>query len=585
METEYKTEWDLSFFGYKDILDPKIKIDYHIYETKINKFIDKWSKVTSKDIEKSPLLFISDINELSKPDLFWYYLSLSSALNQSDSKINKLQQELSIMSNKLSEKMIFITELLKEIGAKTILEWSNRQEFKDFKNYLVNTSESIKYILSDKEEVLLMKVSEATTDDIYDQYQAGLMFQFNDKEITLEELWALRSSIKQEDRIKAFDILSNEYNQSKNRALFGDIYSKVCKNNAFNIKLRNMPTDVMFSRNDSEEMDSVVVNKLLSKVKECYPLYQDFLKKKAKLFGVDKLKWYDVLASLESKTEKTYEYKDGVKLYLDTVKNIDKELYEHGLTMLDGKIDVYPKVGKSGGAFCSYNKEVGEWILLNWTGKDYDITTFAHELGHAFHGFMSNEQNYTNYHSSLCMAETASIFNETCLFNELLKDEALDKNELICNRLDDLFSTIFRQIMYIDFEKKCHQSWLDEIPLSWEDYNELWFNGLEELYGDSIELNKEQQQYGWMNISHIYHTPFYCYAYSFGNILSLNVYQGYIDASNKEEYMTKYKSFLKLGGSKRPKDAINDVFKLNIEDDKFYDMSFEYIKTLISQLN
>lgn len=582
---ENKTEWDLSYFGYKSIEDPKIKIDYHLYETSILNFVKKWNIDTDK-IKSNLLEFLKDSDQVGKPDGFWHYLSLASALNQTDSKINKINQELSILANKLSEQLLFINEKLKEIGSDYLIEASNKPEFSEFKNDLVTTAETIKYLLSDKEEALLMKVSEADSDCIFDEYNAALNFIINDEIKTLEEVWSMRNDSNKEIRTLAFDILSKEFNMDKNRAIFSNIYSKICKQTKFLVNSRNIPTDVLYSRNVSEQMDSETVNKLLSKVKESYPLYQEFLKAKAKLFGVDKLDYTDIIAPFPTKDNKEFDYESGLNLYLDTIKKVDNEIYEHSKSLSEnGKIDVFPKKGKSGGAFCSYTKTHSEWVLLNWTNKDSDTTTLAHELGHAFHGFMSKDQNETNYHSSLCMAETASIFNETVMFNELLNNVTEEqKIELICNKLDDLFSTIFRQVMYVDFEKKCHQSWLDGKPLSWEDYNQLWFEGIQELYGDSINLNQEQQQYGWMTIPHIYHTPFYCYAYAFGNILSLNVYEGYIQSKDKEEYMTMYKSFLKLGGSKRPKDAIMDVFGLDINDDKFYDMCFDYIKDLISKL-
>lgn len=582
---ENKTQWDLSYWGYTSIEDPKIKIDYHLYETNILKFIKKWNIDTVK-IKSNFLEFLKDSDILGKPDNFWHYLSLSGSLNENDTKIQKVSQELSILSNKLSEQLLFINEKFKEIGSDYLIKCSNKLEFKEFKNSLIQTAESIKYLLSDKEESLLLKVSQSVSDTIFDEYNASLVFDITGKDNTMEMVWSMRNDPNKNVRTLAFDILSKEFNSNKNRALYSNIYSKVCKNTAFLVDSRNTPKDVLYSRNTSEQMDSLTVNTLLSKVKEYYPLYQEFLKIKAKLFKVDKLDHTDITAPFTVDVIKKYTYKDGLNLYLNTIKKVDNAIYEHSKFLSEnGKIDVYPKSGKSGGAYCSYTKNHGEWVLLNWTDKDSDITTLAHELGHAFHGFMSKDQNETNYHSSLCMAETASIFNETIIFNELLNnvnDEG--KIELICNRLDDIFSTIFRQVMYIDFEKKCHQSWLNGIPLSWEDYNKLWFDGVQELYGDSINLNKEQQQYGWMNIPHIYHTPFYCYAYAFGNILALNVYEGYIQSEDKEQYMIKYKSFLKLGGSKRPKEAIMDVFGLDINNDKFYDLSFNYIKELISKL-
>ncbi len=573
-----KTEWDLSKLGYKGIEDPKIKVDYHLYEKKVNEFEQKWNKGV-EPILADPMALFQAENEYWRTDLFWSYMGLLSALNINDNKISKVQGELGFMASKLAEKMLFVSTLYKEIGKDKLMEWSEDPKFAEFKNSLRQSAESVEYILSEREQNIMNKLSEAYGDDIFEQYQGAL--KFGDK--TLEEVWSMRSSPNRENRMNAFKLLSDEFNQEKNRVLFDNIYSVVCKSTRMGADIMGWSKDVMFTRNRSESMDSEVVEKLLSKIEASYPIYHEYLKTKARLMGLDKLKWYDVGAPMSSSEENTYDYEKGLQIYLDAIKAVDSELYEHGVEMADGRIDVYPKPGKSGGAFCSYDKDKGEWVLLNWTGKAHDITTLAHELGHAFHGRMAKAQNYVNYNAPLVLAETASIFNETVLFNELIKT-ASGKNEMICNRLDDLFATIFRQVMYVAFEKECHESWMEGKPLSWEDYNDIWFKNIEKLYGDSVELDKEQMQWGWMAIPHIYHTPFYCYAYSFGNILSLNVYKGYEDADDKAAYMAKYKSFLALGGSLRPKDAISQVFGLDITEDKFYDMSFEYIKELINQL-
>lgn len=573
-----KTEWDLSLLGYTGIDDPKIKIDYHLYERDILELEKRWNKGV-EPLKADPLAFLNAMDAANEPDLFWSYLYLVSALNINDNKTNKTIGELSMMASKLSEKMLFISQLYKELGKDTLTKWSEDPKLAAFKNSLRRSAESVEYILSEKEENVINKIGEAYSNGIYDQYQGAMKFGAK----TLEEIWSMRSSPDRNERIMAFQLLSDEFNQEKNAVLFDNIYSMVCKSTRMGIELMKYPDNVMFSRNRSEEMDDDVVVKLLAKVEQAYPVFQEYLKKKAKVLGLDKLMWYDILAPVVSDAEKKYEYGEAFDLYLDTVKKVDADLHAHGVHMGNGRIDVYPKQGKSSGAFCSYDKVKGEWVLLNWTGKAHDIVTLAHELGHAFHGDRAKVQNYVNYSAPLVLAETASIFNETLLFNELLKTVD-DKSEMICNRLDDLFSTIFRQVMYVAFEKECHESWVAGKPLTWEEYNEIWFRQLTKLYGDAVELNKEQQQWGWMVIPHIYHTPFYCYAYSFGNILSLNVYKGYEDADDKSAYMTKYKEFLALGGSLRPKDAIAEKFGLDIADDKFYDMAFDYIRGLIAQI-
>lgn len=577
---ELKKDWDLSQLGYKSIDDGKIKIDFHLYENSIKAFAKKWN-IPTNDVLKSFKDYLNDLDKLNQTSKFWVYLSLLSTLDNGDSKTYKVNQELSMLAQPLSELLIFTDRIDKEIGSDKLLELSN--EFTEYKNILNNTANSIKHMLSEKEELALIELSHALEDETYDMYTSAMEFDFKGKTISYTELWSKRSSEDREERKLAYEMLAYEFSKKINDVIFMNIYNKVCRVNIAGMKLRKFD-DVMSCRNISEEMNDSDVNSLLDRVYQQYPLYQQFLKLKAKILGLDKLETYDISAPIINDNTKPMTYEEGAQFYLDTIKKIDQDIHDHSLTLFEtGKIDAYPKKGKSGGAFCSYTKGNGEYVLLNWDDTEGYVTTLAHELGHAFHGHLSNEQNELNYGASLCMSETASIFNETAMFNALLEDNE-NPVALIANRLDDLFATIFRQVAYVRFERKCHNSWLNNIPLSTEDYNEIWLNEMKELYGDSVNLDNKLIQFNWMNIPHIYHTPFYCYAYSFGNLLALNVYAGYEKAKDKKEYMDKYKSFLTLGGSKRPKDAVKDVFNLDINSSEFYNLGFDHIKELIKKL-
>lgn len=574
-----KKDFDLSQIGYSGANDEKIKIDFHLYENDIKNFCKKWDIETHKVLEHFEE-YINDLNDLNKDYSFWTYLGLASALDVNDNKLNKTITELSLLSQPLSEMLLFTSRITKEIGYDKMMELSNM--YPDFELSLKDTANGIKYTLSDKEELTAMVLSDAFSDDIYDQYHASLKFDFNGQELSYTELWAKRTSSDREERKLAFEILSKEFNDLKNKVIHANIYSIVCKTNAASIKLRGIE-NVMRSRNISENMEDSSVDKLMSKVAEKYPIYHEFLRLKSIFLGLDKLETYDVGAPADGNDVKC-SYEEGCKLYLDTIKDVDADIYKHSLSLLEnGRVDAMPKNNKSGGAFCSYNKKDGEWVLLNWDDTLSYTSTLAHELGHAFHGFMSRKQNNINYGSSLCMAETASIFNETILFDAIL-NKSENKASLIIDRLDDIFATILRQIAYVRFEKKCHQSWNDKNPLTWEDYDSIWLDEIKLLYGDSININDDMLKHVWMNIPHIFHTPFYCYAYAFGNILSLNVYESYKDSDDKNEYMNKFKEFLSLGGSKTPKDAVKDVFDIDIDSDHFYDTAFDYIQSLINIL-
>jgi len=253
--------------------------------------------------------------------------------------------------------------------------------------------------------------------------------------------------------------------------------------------------------------------------------------------------------------------------------------------MLNGsRISVYPKPKKVGGAYANYSKNIPSFVLLNWTNTFYDVVILAHELGHAFHGHLSQVQKNSVYGTPMTLAETASVFNETLMFESMLpKVSDQEKKVLIASRLDDIFGTIFRQIAYTRFEKRCHESFQENKPLTYNEYNQIWFEEMQNLYGPHVNLDPELFQYHWASIPHFQHTPFYCYSYAFGNIISLNIYQNFKESQDKEGFIKKYHSLLEAGGSDTPENLVSEIFNIRF-DAKFYETAFRHIEFLISEL-
>ncbi len=158
-----------------------------------------------------------------------------------------------------------------------------------------------------------------------------------------------------------------------------------------------------------------------------------------------------------------------------------------------------------------------------------------------------------------------------------------EKKVLIASRLDDIFGTIFRQIAYTRFERRCHESFQENKPLTYNEYNEIWFEEMQNLYGPHVNLDPELFQYHWGAIPHFQHTPFYCYSYAFGNIISLNIYQNYKESQDKEDFIKKYHSLLEAGGSDAPENLVNKIFGIKF-DSKFYETAFKHIEYLLELL-
>src|ERR1039457_6145558 len=237
MENILQKEWDLTKFRYSGPTDQKIKVDYHLFETKLKNFCSKWKGKKDLVLDKFDE-FLNDIDLLCKQENLWIYLGLISAIKINDTELQVVSDELQMMSLPLSEELLFVDEIYKEIGAQKLTELA--EQYPDYRKSLISTAETIKHLLTEDQEKVIIRLSDAFSDDTYDQYKGALSFTLNDKELTFEELWNLRSSAKRQDRIDAFTLLSEEFNQEKNSILFGNIYTVVCKSNVANITMRKM---------------------------------------------------------------------------------------------------------------------------------------------------------------------------------------------------------------------------------------------------------------------------------------------------------------------------------------------------------
>ena len=288
------------------------------------------------------------------------------------------------------------------------------------------------------------------------------------------------------------------------------------------------------------------------------PYIINFWKLKAKILGKEKLNPWDLYAPLELE-EKEIPFEEGLNMFYSVIKDFDSEFYNFSKGMFEqGRVDVFPKKGKRGGAFASYEKDVPSFVLLNYTNKLKDVSTLAHELGHATHGYLSQKQKGQVFDSPLSLAETASIFNEL-LLSEKLK-ESLSEKELmafLAEQLDDFFGTIFRQVQYVLFEKRVHETILDGKELSYLDFNKMWREESIKLTGDSVKYDsKAEEEVNWSRIPHIFRYPFYCYAYAFGNLLSFSLYEQYKEEG--DSFVEKYKNILRAGGSKTPYELLKE---------------------------
>ncbi|HCU80851.1 MAG: oligoendopeptidase F [Chloroflexi bacterium] len=347
------------------------------------------------------------------------------------------------------------------------------------------------------------------------------------------------------------------------------------------IKLRHYSTPIAI-RNLRNNIPNEVTEILLQVCRKNAPLFQKWFSIKAGLLGMDQLRRYDIYAPLTS-AEQKYPYAESVELVLDTFEQFSPELATSARRVFeDNHIDSENRIGKRGGAFCaSVIPKVTPYVLLNYGSSVRDVATLAHELGHAVHSMLANNHSVLNYHSTLPLAETASTFSEMLLIDRLLENntDAAVRQDLIANALDDNYATIMRQAYFTLFEQQAHKMIQEHAGI--DELNKAYMDNIAEQFGESIDIS-EEFQWEWVSIPHIYYSPFYCYAYSFGQLLVLALYQRYREEGVK--FIPQYLRILSYGGSQSPEYILNES-GIDITKPEFWQGGFNYIEEMINELD
>ena len=347
------------------------------------------------------------------------------------------------------------------------------------------------------------------------------------------------------------------------------------------IKLRNYSTPIA-TRNLRNDIPNEVTETLLQVCRINAPIFQRWFHIKADLLQINKLRRYDIYAPLTS-AEQKYPYVESVELVLDTFEQFSPELASYARRVFeDDHIDSENRIGKRGGAFCaSVIPKVTPYVLLNYGSSVRDVATLAHELGHAVHSMLANKHSVLNYHSTLPLAETASTFSEMLLIDRLLANstDTAVRQDLIANALDDNYATIMRQAYFTLFEQQAHKMIKEHAGA--DELNKAYMKNIVEQFGDSVEIS-EEFQWEWVSIPHIYYSPFYCYAYSFGQLLVLALYQRYREEG--VNFIPHYLKILSYGGSQSPEYILNES-GIDISSSEFWQGGFDYIKEMIDELD
>jgi oligoendopeptidase F len=400
-----------------------------------------------------------------------------------------------------------------------------------------------------------------------------------EKELSREEVMKQVYSPNPDDRAAAYQELYKVYGDEA--PILGQMYQALARDwHNENVELRDFESPIAV-RNLANDIPDEVVTTLLEVAEENSRVFQRFFKMKAKLLGMEKLRRYDIYAPV-TEAEKEYSFEEAAQMTLDSFKDFDPTIEKLARRVLEeGHLDSEIRKGKRAGAFCSSgDPSMTPWVLMNYTGSARNVSTLAHELGHAIHAMLAEEHNALNYHSSLPLAETASTFAEMLLVERLLEVETDEdvRRDILFAQVDDAYATIMRQVFFALFEREAHE--MVNAGASVDEISEAYTKNLETQFGDALEIG-EEFKWEWVSIPHIYYYPFYVYAYSFGQLLVFALYQQY--KAEGDSFKPRYIELLAAGGSMSPEEILTRA-GVDMRDPAFWQGGFDYVDSLVSEL-
>ena len=359
------------------------------------------------------------------------------------------------------------------------------------------------------------------------------------------------------------------------------IFNTLLQDKSIGDRLRHYP-HWLASRNLSNEASDASVQALLTAMKERYEVGRKWYRLKAKLLGLDVLADYDRVAVV-TKDDAHMSWADGRDLVLDSYRAFSTDLGDAAERFFTERyIDAAPRQGKRGGAFCSYTVPSRHpYILMSYTGSRRDVLTLAHELGHGVHASLARPRGPFEQHTPLTVAETASVFGETLVFDRLLEQttDAEDRLSLLAENMEGAIATVFRQVAMNDFENRVHTARREEGELSVERFAELWRGSQSDFFGDSVELSEGYDSW-WSYVPHFINTPGYVYAYAFGQLLALSIYKRYRDTG--AGFVPDYLELLAAGGSRSP-EALGEIVGVDLTDPGFWHAGLDLVEELGQQ--
>jgi oligoendopeptidase F len=518
-----------------------------------------------------------------------YYADTSS--NEASALVTKMEK----LASEISNRMLFF-----DLWFKKQIDHENANRLinaipKEYQEHLRHKRLVAKYSLSEPEEKIINTLEVTgilALTKIYDKMTSGFEFtmrlrhgrktiekKFDNK----EKLVSLVRSPDGNRREAAYKSLLQVY--KRNSGVLGEIYQNIImqwRDEAILMRGYRSPISV---RNIANNLDDATVEALLAACRHNVAMFHDYFIEKSKMIGMRKLHRYHLYAPISNKASdsKKFTYGKAVETVLDSFGDFDPQFRRLAERVFaKHHIDSEIRKAKRGGAFCySVTPKLTPYVLLNFDGTSRDVSTLAHEFGHAIHSMLASDMPLMVFHAPLPLAETASVFAEM-LLNEKMAEKMSKKERriLLAEQIDNLYATIIRQAYFTLFEIDAHKA-IGENNATIDAVAKIYMDNLKEQFGTSITISPDFE-WEWVYIPHFYHTPFYTYSYSFGNLLVLSLYRQY-KLEGSSSFVPKYFKILSAGGSRKPEELLMEA-GIDISRQEFWQQGFDYVQELIQQL-
>lgn len=575
-------QWDLSDL-YNSIDDPALQKDKTQVRQQAKQFANDYrgnvTEFDAKQMHQALQKYEDIIERLNKIGSF---AQLIWSTDTANAKYGKLVQEANELSSEIHQQLVFFDVEWLALDDEQAQSLIDSDELSHYKHYL-ETSRRYKSHVLDEEAEQVFSAKKVTGNSAWNRYfdetMGAARFTLDGEELTQQQVLSKLHEPDRELRERAHTSLTETFSELSHTLTF--IFNTLLADKHTNDKLRNYPSWIS-SRNLANEIDDDTVELLVNSVTDHYSLVHRFYDLKKSLLGYEEFYDYDRYAPL-LKSEKKVRWDEAQSMVLDSYSDFHPEMERiAGKFFQHNWIDAAMKPGKRGGAYsASTVPSVHPYVFMNYDGKVRDVQTLAHELGHGVHQYLSREQGVLQANTPLTTAETASVFGEMLVFQRLMANltDPKEKLALLIGKIDDTIATVFRQVSMNRFEHAMHAKRREEGELTTEEFSTLWRQTQEDIYGNSVTLTEEYDLW-WSYIPHFLHTPGYVYAYAFGELLVLALYEEYTHSKNG--FADNYIEMLRTGGADWPEQMIGKL-GLDITDPNFWNQGLSTIEQMISE--